>query len=67
MYQNDEETQMLDSQQALWKLGVGWRIQGWKSCLTSEYVKSNVVTLGVATSNREIECIPFETADIQMK
>lgn len=38
--------------------------QGWKYCFTSNYVKSNVVILGVTTKKREIESIPFETADI---
>lgn len=45
-----------------WELGGG--IQGWKYHLPSNYVKSSVVILGVTTKKREIDCIPFGTADI---
>lgn len=45
-------------------MGAEWGTKGWKFCFTSNDVKSNVVTLGVTTKNRKMECIPFETADI---
>ena len=48
-------------------MGVGWGSKGWKFCFISNYVKSKVMTLELTTKNREIECIPLETADIPNK